>query len=106
MRAFKKANQTIYIQMQGVDEFHVTGNFKDWDMWDRLHNITVPTLVIGGRYDEMDPEDIRKEGKLIPNSRTYICPNGSHLSMWDDQQNYFPGLIQFIKDVDSGGFTK
>jgi hypothetical protein len=23
--------------------------------------------------------------------------------MYDDQKNYFPGLIQFIKDVDGGG---
>ena len=104
MRAFKKANQTIYIQMQGVDEFHVTGNFKDWDMWDRLPNIKVPTLVIGGMYDEMNPDDIKKEGKLIPNSRTYICPNGSHLSMYDDQQNYFTNLIAFWKDVESNKF--
>jgi proline iminopeptidase len=105
MRAFKKSNQTIYIQMQGVDEFHVTGNFKDWDMWDRLQNITVPTLLIGAKYDEMNPDDIRKEGKLIPNSRTYICPNGSHLSMYDDQQNYFTSLITFLKDVDGNRFT-
>ncbi len=105
MRAFKKANQTIYIQMQGVDEFHVTGNFKDWDMWDRLPNIKVPTLVIGGKYDEMSPDDLIKEGKLIPNSRTYICPNGSHLSMYDDQQNYFTNLITFLKEVDGNKFT-
>ncbi len=104
MRAFKKANHTIYIQMQGVDEFHVTGNFKDWEMWDRLPDIKVPTLVIGGIYDEMDPEDMKKEGKLIPNSRTYLCPNGSHLSMYDDQQNYFKNLIAFLKEVESNKF--
>jgi proline iminopeptidase len=97
MRAFKKANTSIYIQMQGVDEFHVTGNFKDWEMWDRLPGITVPTLVIGGMNDEMNPEDMKKEGKLIPNSRTYLCPKGSHLSMYDDQQNYFTKFICFLK---------
>lgn len=105
MRAFKKANHTIYIQMQGVDEFHVTGNFKDWEMWDRLPNIKVPTLVLGGMYDEMNPEDMKREGKLIPDSRTYLCPNGSHLSMYDDQQNYFTHLIQFLKDVDENKFV-
>lgn len=103
--AFKKANNTIYSQMQGVDEFHVTGNFKNWEMWDSLTNIKVPTLVIGGMYDEMNPDDIKREGKLIPNSRTYLCPNGSHLSMYDDQQNYFTHLIAFLKDVDSNQFT-
>ncbi|MBK5278752.1 MAG: proline iminopeptidase-family hydrolase [Bacteroidia bacterium] len=105
VRAFKKANTSIYIQMQGVDEFHVTGNFKNWEMWDRLPNIKVPTLVIGGEKDEMNPEDMRKEGKLIPNSRTYLCPNGSHLSMYDDQQNYFNNLVAFLKDVEENKFT-
>jgi proline iminopeptidase len=104
MRAFKKANSAIYIQMQGVDEFHVTGNIKDWDMWDRLPNIKVPTLVLGGVYDEMDPEDMKREGKLIPNSRTYLCPKGSHLGMWDDQQNYFTSLIGFLKEVENNTF--
>lgn len=105
MRAFKKANQSIYIQMQGVDEFHITGNFKDWEMWDRLPDIKVPTLVIGGMYDEMNPVDMKKEGQLIPNSRTYLCPNGSHMSMYDDQQNYFTSLIGFLKDVESNQFA-
>ncbi len=104
MRAFKKANNNIYIQMQGVDEFHVTGNIKDWDMWDRLPNIKVPTLVLGGMYDEMSPDDMKKEGKLIPNSRTYLCPNGSHLGMYDDQQNYFTSLVGFLKDVENDKF--
>lgn len=105
MRAFKKANQSIYIQMQGVDEFHVTGNFKDWEMWDRLPDIKVPTLVIGGMYDEMNPADMKKEGQLIPNSRTYLCPNGSHMSMYDDQQNYFNSLIKFLKEVENNQFV-
>jgi proline iminopeptidase len=105
MRAFKKANQSIYIQMQGVDEFHVTGNFKDWEMWDRLPDIKIPTLVIGGMYDEMNPVDMKKEGQLISNSRTYLCPNGSHMSMYDDQQNYFTSLIGFLKDVESNQFV-
>ncbi|AYL99502.1 alpha/beta fold hydrolase [Mucilaginibacter celer] len=104
-RAFKKANHTIYIQMQGVDEFHVTGNFKGWEFWDKLPDIKVPTLVLGGIHDEMNPEDMKREGRLLPNSRTYLCPNGSHMSMYDDQQNYFSNLIKFLKDVDACTFT-
>jgi proline iminopeptidase len=105
MRCFKKANLAIYNQMQGVDEFHVTGAaFKDWDMWGRLRNITAPTLVIGGVNDEMNPADMRREGDSIPNSRTYLCPRGSHMSMYDDQQNYFRELIRFLKEVDENKF--
>jgi proline iminopeptidase len=104
MRAFKKVNQTVYVQMQGVDEFHVTGNFKDWDFWDKLPTLKVPALVLGGEHDEMNPESMRKEGRLLPNSRTYLCPEGSHMAMYDDQQRYFSALTTFLKDVDKGSF--
>ena len=92
--------------MQGPNEFVVTGTFKDWDRWKDLAKITVPTLVIGARYDEMNPDDIRKMGTLLPNSRVAICENGSHLAMWDDQEAYFAALIGFLKDVDGGRFRK
>ncbi len=105
LRAFKKANPVVYIQMQGVDEFHVTGNFKNWEFWDSLPDIKVPVLVIGGMNDEMNPEDIKKEGLLLPNSRTYLCPHGAHLSMYDDQQNYFNHLIAYLKDVENVSFV-
>jgi proline iminopeptidase len=105
MRAFKKANMNIYMQMQGVDEFHVTGNIKDWEFWDKLKDIKTPTLVIGGMNDEMNPEDMKREGQLIPNSRTYLCPDGSHMSMYDDQQKYFRELIRFLKEVEEGKFV-
>ncbi len=98
-RAFAHANQTIYVQMQGKSEFLVTGNLKDWERWDRLHEIKVKTLTIGARYDEMDPEDMKKMATLMPNASSFICPNGSHLCMWDDQALYFQHLINFLHSV-------
>lgn len=101
-RAFKHLNDKVYNTMQGPNEFVITGNFKDWDRWKDLPNIYVPTLVISGRYDEMNPEDMKREGKLIPNSRVVLCEKGSHLCMWDDQEAYFRGLLGWIRDVESG----
>ena len=107
-RAGVQAHQSpqVYNTMQGPNEFVVTGTFKDWDRWKDLAKITVPTLVIGARYDEMNPDDIRKMGRLLPNSRVAICENGSHLAMWDDQEAYFAALIGFLKDVDGGRFRE
>jgi proline iminopeptidase len=99
IRAFSHANQAIYNQMQGKSEFLVTGNLKDWERWDRLHEITVPALTIGAEHDEMDPEDMRRMAKLMPRGQNLYCPTGSHLAMWDDQQVYFDGLIKFLKSV-------
>jgi proline iminopeptidase len=105
MRSFKKLNPVIYQQMQGVDEFHVTGNFKDWEFWDKLPDIKIPILVLGAMKDEMNPEGLKKEGQLLHNSHTYLCPNGAHMAMYDDQQNYFNNLITFLKEVDNGTFN-
>jgi proline iminopeptidase len=98
-RAFGRINAKIYNQMQGKSEFVVDGNMKDWERWDRLHEIKVKTLTLGATYDEMDPADIRKMATLMPNAKAEICKTGSHLSMWDAQADYFTYLLTFLKKV-------
>ena len=105
-RMFKHLALPVYNTMQGNNEFVVTGTFKDWDSWDRIKNITVPTLIIGAKYDSMKVAELQKMAKLIPTSRFANCENGSHLSLYDDQEAYFNHLIKFIKDVDDGYFQK
>jgi proline iminopeptidase len=95
-RAFR---HKIYNLMQGKSEFLVTGNLKNWERWDRLHEIKVKALTIGARYDEMDPEDMKKMAGLMPNASYGFCPNGSHLCMWDDQDVYFKHLLGFLRAV-------
>ena len=98
-RAFRHANNAIYNQMQGKSEFLVTGNLKDWERWDRLREIRVKALTIGAAHDEMDPEDMRRMARLMPNTVNAYCPNGSHLAMWDDQAVYFDHLLGFLRSV-------
>ncbi len=97
LRVFARANQHIYNLMQGPNEFVITGNLKSWDRWADLPKIKTPTLVMGAKYDEMDPDQIRREGKLIPNARTWISEKGSHLCMYDDQEAYFAALVPFLR---------
>jgi proline iminopeptidase len=99
VRAFRDASMVVYNAMQGKSEFVVTGYFKDWERWDDLHRITVKTLTLGGDYDTMDPDDIRRMAALMPNATAAICPNGSHLAMWDDQAVYFEHLLTFLKSL-------
>jgi proline iminopeptidase len=96
-RTFQKANVKIYNQMQGADEFVVSGNLKGWDRWRDLPRIRTPVLVMGARYDEMNPDSVRREARLIPGAQLFISDTGSHLTMWDDQQRYFSALIDFLK---------
>ena len=49
-------------------------------------------------------EQFLEQSKLVQKGRYLYCPNGSHLAMWDDQQVFMTGVIDFIKDVDAGDF--
>lgn len=107
-RAFKHVNPDVYVTMQGPSEFGIKGDatLKNWDVKDLLHNITVPTLTIGATYDTMDPEHMKWIASEVKNGDFLLCPNGSHLSQFDDQKTFFKGLIKFIKSVDNGSFKK
>ncbi len=106
MRSLTHANNQVYVHMQGYSEFGITGNatLKDWDIKNRLKEIKVPTLVIGAKYDTMDPAHMEWMSKEVQHGRYLYCPNGSHLSQYDDQKNYMNGIIKFINDVDQKNF--
>jgi proline iminopeptidase len=100
-RTFKHLNYQVYLLMQGPSEFSVGGRLKNWSRKTELHKITVPTLTIGATFDTMDPEHMKWMSTQVKNGQFLLCPNGSHMSMWDDQKHFFPGLIQFINKVNA-----
>lgn len=94
----------IYTIMQGPSEFGISGRLANWDIKDRLKEIKVPTLMVGAKYDTMDPKAMEAQSKMVQHGRYLYCPNGSHMCMWDDQKVFMSGVIQFIHDVDEGSF--
>ena len=103
-RAFKHLNTDIYVPMQGPSELGASGKLLNWDRTGDLGKIEVPVLVMGAQYDTMDPEHLKWMAGEMQKGRYHHCPNGSHMALYDDQQVYFEGLVQFIKDVDTGRF--
>jgi proline iminopeptidase len=101
-RTFKHLNAEIYTMMQGPSEFGIGGNLANWDIKDRLKEISKPTLMVGAKWDTMDPKAMEEQSKMVQNGRYLYCPNGSHMCMWDDQQVFMKGVIDFIHDVDKG----
>ena len=100
-RSFGHINYTIYETMQGPSEFGIKGdaNLKTWDVKDEIHQLTVPVLSIGATHDTMDPEQMEWLANEVQNGTYHHCKNGSHLSQYDDAQEYFRGLIEWIKRV-------
>jgi proline iminopeptidase len=106
MRAMKHVNNDIYIPMQGPSELGASGKLEKWDRSADLKNITVPTLVIGGTYDTMDPKHMEWMSKQLPKGRFLLCPNSGHMAMYDDGPTYYGGLLKFLNDVNAGTFGK
>lgn len=105
-RTFDHLNPEVYVYMQGPSEFGIIENatLHNWNRSGDLPNIKVPTLTIGGNYDTMDPKHLEWMADEVQNGRYLHCPNGSHLSQYDDQKIYIEGVVKFLKDVDEGRF--
>ena len=96
-RSFAKMNQSLYVTMQGPSEFGISGKLEKWDVKASLKNITVPTLVVGAKHDTMDPAHMEWMSKEVKNGSYLFCPNGSHMSLYDDQEIFMKGLISFLQ---------
>jgi proline iminopeptidase len=100
-RAFANINPEIYVSMQGPSELGISADAKlaAWDRTADLASINVPTLVIGAQHDTMDPAHMKTMADRLPAGNYLHCPDGSHLAMYDDQQTYFTGLIEFLRTL-------
>jgi len=101
VRAFSNLNYPLYLKIQGPSEFGVVGDavLKNWDRTSDLNKIKIPTLMIGAEYDTMDPKAMKKMSEYVQNGEYLHCPNGSHMSLYDDQEIYFSGIIKFLKSL-------
>lgn len=104
-RALARLNRQVYVTMQGPSEFGASGRLEKWDRKTDVGKITVPTLVIGASHDTMDPEHMRWVSTQVKHGSFLLCPQGSHMAMWDDQRTYAAGLVRFLKEVDAGKAT-
>ena len=101
-RSFARLNKDVYVPMQGPSEFSASGRLEKWDRKADLKKLAMPTLVIGATHDTMDPVHMKWVAGQVQHGSFLLCPKGSHLSMWDDQETYFPGLLKFLKETDAG----
>jgi proline iminopeptidase len=103
-RGFAHINQAVYVSMQGPSELGISADARlaQWERTDDLAKIVVPALVIGSRHDTMDPDHMEMMAQRLPDGRYLYCPDGSHMAMYDDQEVYFAGLIEFLRELEEG----
>lgn len=102
VRSFNKLNQSLYVTMQGPSEFGISGKLENWDRSKDLSKLSVPVLTIGATHDTMDPEYMKWMSTQVQNGSFLLCPNGSHMCFFDDQDVYMKGLIKWLKETNDG----
>ena len=100
-RTFAAMNGEVYTTMWGPSEFGpVTGRLRDWDVTDRLGEISVPALVTGGRHDEARPSHVAILADGIAGSEMVIFENSSHLAFIEEEDLYVRTVDDFLSRVE------
>lgn len=99
-RAYAAAGYEVYHTMIGPSEFTVTGSLKEWDVTERLGEIGVPTLLIGGRHDECRPGHLEDMRRRIPGSRMVTVEDASHLCFAEQWDAFHAELTGFLAEVE------
>ena len=73
------ADPTVYHAMNGPTEFHVIGTMKEWTIVNRLKRISVPTLLISGKYDEATPLVVKPYVDNVPDISWSVFEDSSHM---------------------------
>lgn len=94
--ALDHISKPVYGTMNGPNEFTIIGNTRYWDVTEELRTIKVPTLVLGGRYDEVSPVIAREIHKGIRGSELTIFPHSSHLPFWEERASFMKRVVRFL----------
>jgi proline iminopeptidase len=87
----------LYREMWGSDgEFVIDGNLKLVEYATKLPGIRVPTLIICGDHDEVDPSLSRAMHEKIAGSKLVILPNSGHLAFVDQPNLYIQAVNEFL----------
>jgi len=94
------ADPTVYHTMNGPSEFHVVGSLKGWDITDRLHEITTPTLLVSGRHDEATPLIVGQIHERIPGAQWTIFEESSHMPHVEEPEAFLERVEASLQEID------
>ncbi|MGA9919658.1 MAG: proline iminopeptidase-family hydrolase [Candidatus Dormiibacterota bacterium] len=102
-RTFAGMGADVYNTLWGPSEFGpVSGELADFEVADRLHQVAVPTLVTGGRFDEARPEHMELLASSIDGAELAIFEQSAHLAFLEERGDYIARLRSFLDRIDAG----
>jgi proline iminopeptidase len=93
----------VFQYMQGPSDFTITGTLKDYDCTPQLHEVTLPTLLTCGRYDEITPETTAWYQSLLPKSEMIVFEQSAHMQHLEEPETYLRAIRDFLCRVELRG---
>jgi proline iminopeptidase len=104
--ALSKMSRPVYSTMNGPNEFTILGNIRDIDFTADLHRISVPTIILHGKYDEVTPAVGERIHREIAGSTFHVFPKSSHVSFWEERATYLRLVRDFMRNAEKRGSRK
>lgn len=90
-------NDQLYQHMWGPSEFAATGALRDFDRFEALRSLQVPTLVMVGEHDVVVPAEAEQIAAQIPGAELVVIPGAAHVAMQDAPGPYVERLRRFLQ---------
>ncbi|ORA84448.1 proline iminopeptidase-family hydrolase [Mycobacterium malmoense] len=101
--AFRNSGSEIFETMFGPSDFHIVGTIRHWDVFDRLTEIALPTLVLAGRFDECVPEHAWEIHRRVPGSRFELFESSAHMPFIEEPARFDQVMREFLRLHDRSG---
>ncbi len=80
------------------NQYFVTTELQRYDIQQRLHEISLPSLIVGGKHDvHVSPEWSRVMAEKIPNARLIMMDGSGHFPWLDEPELFFNTLRSFLR---------
>ncbi len=100
LEAFANMGTEIFETMFGPSDFHIVGTIRNWDVFDRLAEITLPTLVLAGRFDECVPEHMWEMHQRIAGSQFELFESSAHMPFIEEPDRFDQVMRGFLRRHD------
>lgn len=89
--------QPVFSQMFGPYFFNCTGNIKNFNRFEQLSTLNIPTLLIHGEHDYILPDLASIARDYLPCAELALLRDCSHMPFYEKPEEYTKALLNFLQ---------
>lgn len=96
LRRPKQNGDQAYLTAWGPNEYNPLGNLHNYEYTDRLHELTLPTLITNGTDDLCTPLVAKTMFDQLPNANWHLFQNSRHMPFVEHHDEYVSLLRDWL----------